>query len=153
MGSREDVVAELARVNRGFSEYIALNLAMGIEVLSLEDGRATVRLPYRDDLVGDLDTGVLHGGAITTLMDTCSGMACFMGLPAVDSMATLDLRIDYLKPATPGRDVIAAAECVKVTRSVVFVRGVAYHDDPSEPVASSAGTFMLGTAVGTRGRR
>lgn len=148
MTSRADVVAELKRVNDSFSKYIKLNLAMGITIVSVDDGRAKVHLPYRADLAGDSETGVLHGGAISTLMDTCCGMACFMGLPAVDSMATLDLRIDYLKPATPGLDVVAEAEVLKATRSVVFVRGVAYHTDKNDPIASCAGSFMLGTPIG-----
>ena len=148
MTTREDVVAELARVNQSFSKYIKLNRAMGIEIVEVADGRAKVRLPYRSDLAGDAQTGVLHGGAISTLMDTCCGMACFMGLPAVNSMATLDLRIDYLKPATPEREVLAEAEVLKATRSVVFVRGVAYHADKADPIASCAGSFMLGTPIG-----
>ena len=60
-------------------------------------------------------------------------------------IATLDLRIDYLKPATPGRDVVARAHCYKLTRDIAFVRGVAFHDDEADPIATSAGTFMLGT--------
>ncbi len=58
-------------------------------------------------------------------------------------IATLDLRIDYMKPATPGKDLLARAECYKLTRNVAFVRGVAYHDDPSDPIATSVATFML----------
>jgi acyl-coenzyme A thioesterase PaaI-like protein len=67
------------------------------------------------------------------------------------AIATLDLRIDYMKPATPHREVRARAHCYKMTRHVAFVRGVAFHDDEADPIATSAGTFMLGTRQSGRG--
>ena len=85
---------------------------------------------------------------VTALIDACSGASVFMKLASPVPIATLDLRIDYLHPATPGRDVFARAECYKITSSIAFVRAVAYHDSPDDPLAASASTFM----VSTRGR-
>ena len=62
-------------------------------------------LPYDDKLVGNPDTGVMHGGAITALLDACSGAAVFAALDEWVPIATLDLRIDYLRAAEVGRDV------------------------------------------------
>lgn len=133
---------------RAFVDSVPHNRALGIEVLSMEREASVFRLPYREDLVGNPDTGVLHGGVITALLDACSGAAVFAVLPRMMPIATLDLRIDYLRPAEPGRDVIAHATCYKLTNNVAFTRAVAYHDDRDQPIAHSVGTFMLATKRG-----
>jgi uncharacterized protein (TIGR00369 family) len=146
--TREDEVALLAQLNRTFHQVVPHNRALGLEMVALEDGGARMRLPYSPDLVGNPETGVLHGGAITSLMDACCGAAVFMKLSMPVPIATLDLRIDYLRPAAAGRAVLARATCYRLTRSVAFVRGVAYHDDEDDPVAAAAGAFMLATSAG-----
>ena len=133
---------------RGFTEGIPHNKALGMQLLELERGHAKFKLPYDAKLVGNPDTGVLHGGAITALLDACSGASVFAALTEWVPIATLDLRIDYLRAAEAGRDVTAHATCYKRTRDVAFTRAVAYHDDPDDPIASSVGTFMLSTKPG-----
>jgi uncharacterized protein (TIGR00369 family) len=102
-------------------------------------------LPYRDDLVGDPQSGVLHGGVVTTLLDSTAGAAVMTRLLMPSPIATLDLRIDYLRPSTPRAPLHARVECYKVTRHVAFTRGIAYNTDERDPVASMAATFMLQT--------
>ena len=145
--TRAEEVALLAQLNRHFHGVVPHNQALGLAMIALEDGEARVRLPYSLDLVGNPETGVLHGGPISTLMDACCGAAVFMKLPSPVPIATLDLRIDYLRPATARQDVLAHAVCFRLTRNVAFVRGVAYHADSGEddPIASAAGAFMLAT--------
>jgi uncharacterized protein (TIGR00369 family) len=109
-----------------------------------------VKIPYREDLVGDPDTGVIAGGVVTTLLDHASGLAVHAALSQWTSIATLDLRIDYMRPAQPGRDVLARAHCYKVTRSVAFERAVAYEDDPDDPVAAAQAAFMLDSSAGKK---
>jgi len=58
-------------------------------------------------------------------------------------MATLDLRIDYLKAATPGREIFGGAVCYKLGHELAFVRGCAYHDTPDDPIATSSAIFMF----------
>jgi len=116
-----------------------------MSVVSIERAQATFKLAYDTKLVGNPDTGVLHGGAITALIDACSGAAVFAALAEWVPIATLDLRIDYLSGGEAGRDVICRAHCYKVTRNVGFTRAVAYIDSEDNPIATSMGTFMLGT--------
>ena len=88
---------------------------------------------------------MLAGGPITAMLDSCCGMAVATLLKEPKPFATLDLRIDYAKPADPKKPVIAEAECYRITRSVAFTRAFAHQGDPKDPVAAAAGTFMLGT--------
>lgn len=137
--------AMMERLRQGFTEFIPHNRALDLRFEDFGDGIALLRLPYRPDLVGNPETGVLHGGTLTTLLDAASGASVFMKLWKPIPIATLDLRIDYLKPATPGRDVLGKAHCYKLTKNVAFVRAVAYHEDENDPIATSAGTFMVST--------
>jgi uncharacterized protein (TIGR00369 family) len=134
---------------RAFSQSVPHNEALGIRVLELTEAEAVFELPYDAKLVGNPDTGTLHGGAITALLDAASGIAVFCSLDAWVPIATLDLRIDYLKPATPHQSVICRATCYKLTHTVAFTRAVAYQDNPDDAIAHAVGTFMLSTKVGT----
>ena len=98
---------------------------------------------YREDLVGDPLTGAMHGGVITALLDAAFGVAVRVRLPVAIPMVTLDLRIDHVRPATPGRMLFGGAVCHKVTADFAFVRGAAYHDTPDDPIAVSIGVFMF----------
>ena len=131
---------------RAFFDHVPHNRALGIELIETgPGGRAVMRLPYQERLVGNPLRGILHGGAVTALMDACCGGAVFMGLTELKTAATLDLRIDYLRSAESGRDIIAEAECYHMGRNIAFARCHAYHaGEPEKLVASVAATFMIG---------
>ena len=117
---------------------------LGVRCLSVGPRTASLMIPYRDELVGDPGRGVVFGGVITTLLDQAGGAAALCSLPELVAIATLDLRIDYLRAAKPGLDLYGSAECYKRTRSVAFVRGKAWDRDPDDPFARCIATFMLG---------
>jgi uncharacterized protein (TIGR00369 family) len=119
-------------------------VALGIELVSAEPGVGVMKVGYRADLVGDPQTGVLAGGVITTVLDHVCGLA--VGARNGGGSATLDLRIDYMRSAEPGRDVFARAHCYKLTRTIAFVRAVAYEDSPDDPIATAQGAFVLAGA-------
>ena len=101
-------------------------------------------LPYRPVFVGDTETGVLHGGVVTAMLDESCGQAVQLALDGTQAIATLDLRIDYQKPATPGLEIKAHSHCYRVTRSIAFVRATAYQDSEDDPVATATACFMVG---------
>ena len=119
--------------------------AIGFELVTLGADFAVGRVPYRDSLVGNPTSGVVHGGIVTTLLDTVGGMAALARQGEFLVMATLDLRIDYLRPSTPGEDLVGRVECYKLTRNVAFTRGFAFNEDPDDPLASMSATYMLNT--------
>ena len=139
-------------VSRGFVDGIPHNRALGMKVREFKRGEVIFELPYDAKLVGNPDTGVLHGGAITALLDACSGAAVFAALTEWKPIATLDLRIDYMRAAEPHRPILCRASCYKLARNVAFTRAVAYHDDEVDPIATSMGTFMIGTKPGKPGK-
>jgi uncharacterized protein (TIGR00369 family) len=115
---------------------------LGMGVHSAAPEGLILRLPYSPQIVGNPDTGVIHGGAITTLMDTTCGISTVCVLPEFEICPTLDLRIDYMRPAEPNKDVFGFAECYRVTENIIFTRGYAYQDNPDEPIAHVVGAFM-----------
>ena len=114
---------------------------LGLTVTSAKAGQLTLCLPYSDRIIGNPDTGVIHGGAITTLMDTTSGSVIMCSLDDFELCPTLDLRVDYMRPAEPHKPVYARAETYKVTRNIIFTRCEAYQE-PGETIANCVGTFM-----------
>ena len=125
--------------------------AIGFELVELTKEYAIGRIPYRIEHVGNPTTGVVHGGIVTTLLDTVGGAAVIGRLGTSLTMATLDLRIDYLRPSTPQHDLLARVECYKLTRNVAFTRGMAYNHDADDPLASMSATYMLHTPTQRRG--
>ena len=124
--------------------------ALGFVYDSLDGDRVRIRAPWRDDLVGDPDTGVLAGGLVTTLLDHVGGLAVWVALGRFEGIATLDLRVDYMRAAEAKRGLIAEARCYHLTRSVAFVRAWAFEDSPDDPVAAAQSAYML-TSGGDRG--
>ncbi|MEL7481248.1 MAG: PaaI family thioesterase [Pseudomonadota bacterium] len=116
---------------------------LGLEVTTVERGCVIGKLPYSEHLVGDPITGIVHGGVVTSLLDNLCGTAVVAALTEFKSTATLDLRIDYMRPAEKGRAIIGEAECYHTTRTVAFVRAWAYHESKDRVIATAAGAFAL----------
>lgn len=116
--------------------------ALGIRYHAHGADWTELALPYDEKLVGNLGTGVVASGPILSLMDMATSIGVWLRADAFVAHATLDLRVDYLRPATPGKTVIGRGECYRLTRSIAFVRGQAHDGDPADPLAHVAGTFM-----------
>ena len=119
------------------------NRLLGIEYQAHGPDWMEMRLPYRADLASDAESGILASGPIFTLMDMATSLSIWLKRGTFSPQATLDLRIDYLRPATPGQAVIGRGECYRLTKSIAFVRGQAHDGDPERPVAHVAGTYMF----------
>lgn len=136
-------MADRKTIAQAFIGALPHSHALGMQIEDIGDGWAVLSMAYDPKLIGDPQTGVIHGGAVSALMDTASGAAVMVHPTAPLTTATLDLRIDYMRPATPGQTLRARAECHHVTRSVAFVRAVAMDDDDSRPVATATSAFTI----------
>ncbi|WP_170572666.1 PaaI family thioesterase [Ruegeria atlantica] len=130
-------------IARRFIEAIPHARALELELTTIGDGEAAITMPYNTELVGDPRTGVIHGGAVFTALDTCCGAAVMSHPSAPGGTATIDLRIDYMRAATPGQSITARATCYHITRNVAFVRATAMDEDQDLPVATASGAFTV----------
>lgn len=115
---------------------------LGLQLASAGLGRAELVLPFKAELVGNPHNRVLHAGVATSLADMSGAMAVFTLLHARESLATLDLRIDYLRPGAPDIDLFCQAECYRLTSQIAFTRSTLYQSDPQTPVAHAVATYM-----------
>jgi uncharacterized protein (TIGR00369 family) len=142
MRQRPDMT-DITKIARQFISALPHANALGLVLEEIGAGRAVISMPYAEKLIGDPASGVIAGGAVSALMDTALGAAVMCHPEAPVSTATLDLRIDYMRPATPGQTIRARAECHHVTRSVAFVRVTATDADEDRPVAMGTGAFTV----------
>ncbi|MGO3928202.1 hotdog fold thioesterase [Rhodopseudomonas pseudopalustris] len=133
--------AKLQRIRHRRSLHGTL---VGLQLDHAEPAQAWTVLPFHPVFVGDDASGVMHGGVVTIMLDESCGMAVQLAAEATGAIATLDLRIDYLRPAAPRQAIRAHAHCYRLTRSIAFVRATAYQDSEEVPVASATAIFMLG---------
>ena len=126
-------------------ESLPHNAKLGIHLLEIEPGHCTTYIEFRPELVGDPGRGVLHGGVVTTLIDATAGAAVYASIASDRSLATLDMRIDYLKPTKPDQRLYATARLYRLTRRIAFVRASAYQDDRADQVANCVASFMIGS--------
>jgi uncharacterized protein (TIGR00369 family) len=126
-----------------FIDVIPYNAELGLRYVENDVGRLVMELPWQEQLVGDVETGVIHGGAISGMFDAALGGAVLSKLDELRRIATLDLRIDYLRPARAGKTVRCEAECHKLTKHIAFARATAHDGDPADLVATAVGTFVV----------
>jgi uncharacterized protein (TIGR00369 family) len=143
---REQVVAVFARA-------IPHNQALGAEIVDLGEGWAEARLPFREDFLGDPEAGLWQTSVGISLIDATCGLSVFLHLPEYTSIATLDLRMEYLRPAVADEPLFAYANCHHLTRSVAFVHGRLHQGEREKPTALGTATFMRNDSASKRRKR
>lgn len=116
---------------------------LGVTYEGVNGNEVMLRMPYSEHIVGNADTGVIHGGSITTLLDTCCGFAMSWARGKIEPNPTLDLRIDHMTAATAKKDIIAKCEVYRMTPSIGFIRGVAIEEGSDTILAHAVATFMI----------
>lgn len=92
---------------------------LGLTLLEAGNGRAVVRIPYKDELIGNPLIPAIHGGITAALVDLAGGAVLFseLGIPT----PTIDMRIDYLRPALAERDLVAIATAKSIGSTIAYV--------------------------------
>jgi uncharacterized protein (TIGR00369 family) len=116
--------------------------ALGFTLDKLERGETQLTFPYREDLVGNPITGVVHGGTIVSLLDTACGCSAMTIQRRPSVTPTMDLRLDYMRPAQPHKPIYVEAKVYRQSSNVIFCRGVAWQDDRENPIAHCVANFM-----------
>lgn len=140
-----------AALSTGFSRAVPHVAELGIRVDQISGESVLAHLPYREQWLGDALRGIIHTGIITTLVDSICGMALLAHLGRFEAIATLDLRMDYLRPALKDKPLYCRASCYRLTSHIAFLRASVWQDDEAEPVAHSQGAFMIGSHSARRG--
>ncbi len=117
---------------------------LGICYFGFSKSKSYMGVPWNEKLLASKASNALHGGVVTTLMDEAFGGASMVFLGEITPLATIDLRIDYIRPATAGQDLYCIGECYRKTKRVCFVRGQVFQNNPDKPIAFGTGTFMIG---------
>lgn len=130
----------------GFIRNVPHVRECGMRMTRIDVGLAEVELPFRSEWLGDVERGVMHTGILTTLVDSASGAAVLSALPTYTPIATLDLRMDYLRPAMKDLLTTCRAECYRLTTHIAFVRASVWQQDAAAPVAVSQSAFMLSSS-------
>ena len=137
----------LEKKKKAVEDFFAVlphSISLGMKIDFIGDGEVGMSMPYDKKLIGDPKTEVIHGGAVFSLLDSCWGAAAMSHPDQKGPTATIDLRIDYMRPATPKQKIKAVATCYNLTKNVAFVRAVALDENEEKPVATAAGAFVTG---------
>lgn len=142
-------IEELARL---FAQRIPHAQDIGIRLEGVAaDGKTRMRLPPQDVLAGDPGGRFFFPGVMFSLADSACGLAVFRALGRYVPIATLDMRIDHLAPATMDAELVAAAECYHLTRSIAFARCELLSGPDRSVAAIAVGTFMLSSSSAKAG--
>lgn len=130
-------------LGRAFEEYIPFNRLLGMRCLEIGDGVVRVELPFRPELVGNPEIPALHGGAISSTMDTTGGLAVWAQARPMDRVSTIDLRVDYLRPGR-AESLIVVARVVRLGNRVGVAELRAFHPGAEDrPVAAGMGVYSV----------
>ena len=111
---------------------------LGIEVVEITSGRAKLSLTIKDDLKRNY--GIVHGGAIASLIDSATAFATLSLLEPGQRTTTIDLTVQFLRPLSSGH-AIAEAKVVRAGRRIFSVSADVY-DDNQKLVATALSTYI-----------
>lgn len=146
---------ELSQAVYGFFNRIPFNRLLGIEIDEVRRDCVAMSLAMRPDLVGNFTQGILHGGAISSLIDVCGGAMALIGafdrhahltvqerMVRLSKLGTIDLRVDYLRPGR-GHQFVCTSTPLRSGNKVGVVRSELHADDGTL-IAVGTGTYLCG---------
>ncbi|MEQ8360090.1 PaaI family thioesterase [Ekhidna sp.] len=122
-------------LKKGIEDLMPANKILGLQIEELKEGFALIKVPFKDEFIGDFLQERWHGGILASIADTAGGIAGATMLSAMsDRINTVDMRIDYLHGAKKG-DVKATAKVIKNGKTIVKVDIQLFQDQEDDPIA------------------
>ncbi|MCF6183147.1 MAG: PaaI family thioesterase [Bacteroidales bacterium] len=117
---------------------------IGVKVLEIEEGYVKLFFPYREEFIGDPRSKRLHGGYTATAVDLAGGVAAMTYMTSPDDdVATIDMRIDYVRPGK-AKAIIAEGQVLsKRRRSIVTEMKIFHPDEKGKIIAFGRGVFSI----------
>ncbi|OPY76266.1 MAG: hypothetical protein A4E64_01593 [Syntrophorhabdus sp. PtaU1.Bin058] len=144
----------VSAINELFNERIPFNRVLGLKVESISYEHVRASLQMRNELMGHYKRGMLHGGAISSVLDVTGGLAAFMGvqqkisgevletrLERFGRVNTIDLRVDFLRPGI-GKRFVATAYTLRTGNKVAVTR-IELHNDQDDLIAVGTGSYIV----------
>lgn len=133
-------------LKQGFIDATPHAAVCGMQVTESTGESVELLLPFREDWLGDTERRIIHTGVIAVLIDSACGAAILGAMGHFEPIATIDLRIDYLRSARRDLPLHCRARCLRLTSTIAFAQATAWQDQPDEPVAIAQGAFMRSMA-------
>ncbi len=153
--TQDEESALFTAVHELFRERIPFNKLLGIHIDSMSFESVRVRFDFRDELVGNIMRGSLHGGVVSAVLDLTGGLAAFLSaaksaagssnqekLEKLANVGTIDMRVDYLRPGT-GRYFLATAHLLRSGNKVAVAR-MELRNDEDSLIAVGTGAYLVG---------
>lgn len=139
----DELAIDLAMLPKLFDELIPFNRVLGIQTQSVERGRVLLKIPFRDELIGDPMRYALHGGVLSAMIDTAGGGAVWTKIEPHDRVSTIDLRVDYLRKGL-AEAIFCEAKVVRIGNRVGVATATCWHESaPSDPIATGTGVYSI----------
>lgn len=152
---RDEDEALFSAVREIFSERIPFNKLLGIHIDPMSFESARIRFDFREELVGNFLRGSLHGGVVSAVLDLTGGLVAFLSalknapgathqekLEKLANVGTIDMRVDYLRPAI-GRQFLASASMLRSGNKVAVTR-MELHNDEDSLIAVGTAAYLVG---------
>jgi uncharacterized protein (TIGR00369 family) len=150
-----DPAADLQAAIDAFEHKIPFNRLLGLRLEAVAAEGASLTFDMREELVGNFVRGSLHGGVISSALDTVGGLVAFLsvlerldranieqGLARLGNVGTIDLRVDYLRSGV-GKRFTATGSVLRAGNKVAVTR-MELHNDEGTLIAVGTGTYLVG---------
>jgi uncharacterized protein (TIGR00369 family) len=133
----------LEQLKEFMTNQIPFNRLLGIVIEDLQEGFCRLKIPFRPELVGDPFRPALHGGVLSALADTTGGAAVFSVVGLNDRVSTIDMLVDYLRPAEL-KDVVCESSVTRIGNRLASTDMKLFHPDaPDQLIATGRGVYNV----------
>ncbi|HNY50372.1 MAG TPA: thioesterase family protein [Smithella sp.] len=138
-----------------YEEMMPFNKYLGLKIDSISKEGVVVRIDMRDELVGNFEKKILHGGVISTILDFTGGVIAQIHVikemqdasldkivKRLTSMGTIDMRVDYMRPGK-GSHFLATGHILRLGHKVAVAR-TEFVNEAGVLIAVGTSTYIVG---------